>query len=190
MSNPQSALRNPKSVHADAPRLVGTCRTPGDAHGISVDRGYAFVASFGEGLQIADVSDPTRPTPLASLGRKGYVSQHFAKRIYVEGNHAYVANAKGGLWIVDISDPSEPVTVSMYPTPDWALGVWVADGYAYVATHWTGVRVLDVSDPSKPVEVGAYDTTGSAHTLWLDGDLFYVADKYSLVILRKRSNVR
>jgi hypothetical protein len=115
---------------------------------------YAYVAAHNSGLQILDISDPTRPT---SIGGKEIWS---SGSVYVAGNHAYIG-AWYGLNILDVSNPVEPAMKGNYRlTNDGVSDVHVLDGYAYSsiepASHHVPsfISIIDVRDPTNPDTVG------------------------------------
>ena len=55
---------------------------------------YAYVAAYGAGLRIINVSDPAHPTEV------GYYNALGAEGVAVSGNYAYVAGRDGGLVIL------------------------------------------------------------------------------------------
>ena len=150
---------------------MGSYDTPDYAVDVYISGCYAYVADYGAGLRIIDVSDPSNPEGVGCYGTPGY-----AWNVYVSGDYAYVADRSAGLQIIDVSDPSNPEEVGYYDTPGFAYDVYVSGEYAYVADWDGGLRVIDVSDPSNPEEVGYYDTPGLAVGVYVSGDYAYVAD--------------
>ncbi|MEZ4866387.1 MAG: C13 family peptidase [Caldilineaceae bacterium] len=126
-------------------------------------------------LRLYDATDPTR------ILRKGlYAAPGYAVSITASGfsgdQYLYVAEDAYGLRIMKIEPPDNPVAVSLYQTPDYALGVAVDFNYAYVAAYGSGLRIIDINDPANPREVGFYDTPGLARDVKLFGGYAYVAD--------------
>ncbi|UCD85521.1 MAG: chitobiase/beta-hexosaminidase C-terminal domain-containing protein, partial [Deltaproteobacteria bacterium] len=127
------------------------------SYGVYVTGGYAYLADFGSGLAIIDVSDPANPgTPVyRDTGGGSY-------GVYVTGGYAYVADENNDLAIVDVSDPANPGTPVYYTTPGWAYGVYVTGGYAYLADY-DGLRIVDISSFNSPVFTAvAVDNCGIA----------------------------
>jgi len=134
--------------------LVGTIDMAEGASDVQVVGNYAYVAAHNSGLQILDISDPTRPT---SIGGKEIWS---SGSVYVAGNHAYIG-AWYGLNILDVSNPVEPAMKGNYRlTNDGVSDVHVLDGYAYSsiepASHHVPsfISIIDVRDPANPDTVG------------------------------------
>ena len=102
------------------PFLAGSYNTPGSAKAVYVSGNYAYVAGWYSGLQVIDISDPTKPTPAGSYNTPGD-----AYGVYVSGNYAYVADDEAGLQVIDISDPAKPTLAGFYNTPGYARGIYV-----------------------------------------------------------------
>jgi hypothetical protein len=114
--------------------------TPGDARGVTVVNGIAYVADL-DMLQIVDVSTPSAPVALGQLNTAAYLI-----RVAVDGRYAYLAEQAGGLSVVDVSDPSDPVFVAQYSTPGLANDVVIFDGFAYVADDDEGLHIFDTPE--------------------------------------------
>ncbi|MEX2739716.1 MAG: LVIVD repeat-containing protein [Candidatus Wukongarchaeota archaeon] len=151
--------------------LTGFYDTPGEARGVFVSGDYAYVADWGSGLQVVDISDPTHPSLAGSYDTPGN-----AQGVFVSGDYAYIADAGSGLQVVDISDPLNPINASAYDTPGYARGVFVSGDYAYVADHSFGLQIVDISDPANPINASVYDTPNHAWGVFVSGDYAYVAD--------------
>lgn len=137
-------------------RTIGLCDTPGNAYGIAVSGGYAYLGDYG--LRIINISNPANPTETGAY--EDYATTY---GVAVSGNYAYATNGFYGLRIVDISSPSSPAEAGGYDTPHYAQDVAVSGGYAYVADGDSGLRVINVSSPSSPSEAGSYDTPHFAY---------------------------
>ena len=156
------------------PTLLGTCNTPDLARGVTVSGDHAFVADYGSGLQVIDISDPTNPTLVGTCDTPGD-----ALCVTVSGNHAFVADYSSGLQVIDISDPASPVIVGTCDTPGLAYGVTVSGDHAFVADRSSGLQVINISDPTNPTIVGTCDTPGYAWDVTVSGDHAFVADRSS-----------
>jgi len=108
-------------------RKVGYCYLPGDANGVAVAGGYAYVTTEYAGLHIVDVSDPH-----GSHEEGYYDTPGGACGVAVSGSYAYVSDRESGLPVVNVSNPRQPFQSWHVPT-DNACGVAAAGSYAYVA---------------------------------------------------------
>ncbi len=123
------------------------------------------------GINIYDVSDPTKPHALKQnfLPKANGIHNTF---IWEDGGKAYLiavddVDARDVI-IVDITNPASPKVVTQTGAPDWPgldfseiegpavllHDVWVQGGIAYLSYWDAGLVLLDVSDPSNPVFLG------------------------------------
>ena len=124
-----------------------------------VEGDLAFLAAWGFGLIIADVSDPDEPSEVARLPAA------FAHTVAVADARAYVAKNTNGpeIGVVDVSDPANPGFLGSFAVPFSPAQLAVQDGILYVAGYSNGdlqsvgLRIIDVSDASNAVELGSYD---------------------------------
>src|SRR3989339_608684 len=94
-------------------RTVGFYDTPGDAYGIAVSGGYAYLGDYG--LRIINISNPANPTETGA-----YEDYGNTYGVAVTGNYAYATNGYSGLRIIDVSSPSSPTETGGYDTPHYA----------------------------------------------------------------------
>jgi hypothetical protein len=153
------------------PTLAGWYDTADLACGVAISGDYAYVADYGNGLVVVDISDPTTPIFAGSYNTAGW-----ARGVAISGDHAYVADEANGLVVVDISDPSMPTLAGSYNTDGYAIGVAISGDHAYVADDVNGLVVVDISDPTTPTLAGWYNTAGLAYGVAVSGDHAYVAD--------------
>jgi len=149
-------------------RIVGNCDTPGEAIGIAVAEGFAFVGDGESGLRSVDVSNPESPHEVDSFDTPNY-----AVAVAINQGIAYVADEGGGLSVINITDPANLCEVSSFATY-YALGVAVRGDYAYVADYQAGLRIVDVSDPSDPENAGECGA-GTSIELSIQGNHAFVA---------------
>ncbi|MCL0062182.1 phosphate ABC transporter substrate-binding protein PstS family protein, partial [Thermodesulfovibrionales bacterium] len=142
----------PFAEEPQLPRIIGSVDTPGYARGVYISGNHAFVADWGGGLQIIDISNPSSPVIVGSVDTPGG-----AVGVYISGNHAFVADRWSGLQIIDISNPSSPVIVGSVDTPCYAIDVFISGNHAFVADGRSGLQIIDISNPSSPVIVGSVD---------------------------------
>ncbi len=131
---------------------------------------YAFVADFGSGLAVIDISVPPNPGTPVYEDTTGD-----ALGVYVSGDYAYVADGSG-LAVIEVSDPTNPGTPVYEATTGDAWGVYVSGDYAYLADYESGLAVIDISDPTNPGAPVYEATTGYAVGVYVSGDYAYLAD--------------
>jgi hypothetical protein len=153
---------------------IGSLDTPGAAGRVAISGTVAYVADWGPGLQVIDVSNPSFPMILGNVDTPGSASA-----VTVSGTLAYVADDSSGLQIVDVSNPASPVILGSVDTPGLARGVTVSGTLAYVGDWESGLQIIDVSNPASPAIVGSLDTSGQTWGIAVSGNLAYVADYLS-----------
>ncbi|MBI4778078.1 PQQ-binding-like beta-propeller repeat protein [Candidatus Desantisbacteria bacterium] len=161
--------KSPKETGGLVPRNPQGVKKPQDsiqpgATDVYVVGNYAFVACGIGGLQIVDVTDPTKPNA-GKDDRHGFDVPigGIANGVYVVGNHVYVACGNAGLQVLEVRDffPTVGTTSSIgttgsngifqlgvVDTPGCAMDVWinpdVSARYVYVADEKGGLQIIDV----------------------------------------------
>jgi len=92
--------------------MAGTVDTPGPGARRGRHGGYAYVADYGLGLQVIDVTDPQGAQIVANANTPGT-----AYGVTLAGGYAYVADYGLGLQVIDIADPLTPLIVGAADTP-------------------------------------------------------------------------
>jgi hypothetical protein len=136
----------------------------------------AYVGTFGGGLRVVDVSDPTSPVDLG-----GAPDAFRVTAVDVVEGVVCAAASSHGLHLLDVEDPAAIVELARVPPPfpgnSSTVGVAVAGPLAYTANTQSGVQVFDVSVPSRPIALGGFSTPGSANDIAFGRGLVHVADR-------------
>ena len=136
------------------PAILGVFLVPGDAGGIAIAGGHAYVADRENGfdqnaLRVFDLSNPRSPEPFnEALG-----GNTRAEGVALVDNLALLAQSSDGLLGFDVSDPSTPSLRWAVDTPGTAVDVVVSGNYAYVADVNDGLQMVDISIPV-PARIG------------------------------------
>ena len=155
---------------------------------IRINGSRAYLANGKGGLQILDVSDPTRPTRVGGSPDYAFGS---AVDVQVSGNIAYVAagyvNTGGGLDILDVSDPSTIVRLGNFMAPGTTRalthGVQVIENLAYLADNVGGLQIVDVSDPRAPRLVGSTPSKGVPYSIQVVGTRAFLACRSGVEVM-------
>ncbi|MBZ0263544.1 T9SS type A sorting domain-containing protein [bacterium] len=143
-----------------------------DFDGINFDllNEYVFIANYGEGVYILDISDPTNIEFVSRLNDP----ELNAQSTFASGNLLYVA-ASLSLIIYDISDIQNIEILSSTPC---AAGnyVDVQDEIAYVARYLRGYEIFDVSDPEAPQSLYQTITSGCGHSINVRDNILFLCD--------------
>jgi hypothetical protein len=166
---PRSAPVTGRSLAFPAEKLAEVGMAPiRDARRVTVNGGYAFIASGARGVRIVDVSSPAAPVVV------GEMTTTDAWDVAVRSNYAYVADGESGLRVADITAPREPLLISSRKTAD-ARAVVLSGDYAFVADSDKGLKVIDITDTRTLNRVATLETT-NAQGLALDGNRLFIAD--------------
>jgi hypothetical protein len=151
------------------PQPIGSCATPADARGISVQDSFAYVADGGSGLRIINIHNPQSPYETGFWCPSSVEVD--INSVAVSGNYAYLAGYPG-IEILDISNPQNPIRIFEYPYYCYYI---MKDGdYIYVAN-----AIINVADPYHPYQIG---TCGGLGDCAVKDNYLYKLGDYRLPI--------
>ncbi len=153
-------------------------------------------------ILIADISDPTHPTQLATIEGIGEVRDVDLKGGLLvaasdcgcqRGSAEHAAWDGIGLRLYDLADPSAPVLLSEIGAPTDSVHNLFLEGDRLYASSMleNAIVIFDVSDPRNPTELGRWTPPeGSVHDQTVVGDMMYVAhvNGFSLVDVSDGAN--
>ena len=157
---------------------LATFDTDGWSEAVHIDGQYAYLADFNGGVAVFDISVPTAPQWVATVGFDD-PAMGAVLDVEVVGGVAYVASEEG-LRVLDVSNPAVPVEIGRIDT-NLGLGEVPQDihlvGNLAVLTTWvTGMMVVDISQPGTPMIMGTTPTDFAAYGLTLSGNQAYIAE--------------
>lgn len=140
---------------------------------VRVAGNLAYVAKYGDGLVVVDVSDVTRPRPLGRSAVSDVGEIYNDVKVAPDGQHVLMASNLRGMVVIDVTNPALPVEVAFTPSgpcngtarPAGCRNtatsnvhtLFVEGSLAYLADiSLGGIRIVDVSEPVRPVELGQY----------------------------------
>jgi len=150
---------------------------------IVVQGNYAYCAASFAGLDILDISNPTRPVKIGSIDTIAAGAE--AISVAVSGNYAYVGHNEdfiGRLRIVDISNPRAPRLMGYYSKLCSEPVLAASGNYLYEAGGY-GIKIFDVSNPSSPKLVKTFTAPGLSRYIFISGHYAYVASTGGFHIL-------
>jgi hypothetical protein len=158
------------------------------AQHITVAGNYAYIVSTKTGLNIVDVSTPTAPKLVATLGAPALVEP---RAVQVQFRYAFVADREG-LKVIDVTNPNHPRATPGRVVLTDARDVYLVRTYAYVAAGPQGLAIIDIERPEAPgvpqfFNAGGAlnDATGVTVAATYAGQYAYVADgKNGLKVVR------
>jgi hypothetical protein len=136
-----------------APKFMGQSGAmPGVVQSMVASGSYVYVAAGKGYLRVIDVSDPTKPTEVAS-----YVEYSHAQGLALDQNTLYVADKSFGMRVVDVSDPLKPRKIGEVNIAGAAMSVDLDGSRAFLAGSTTenGIVVIDITNPARPVQTAS-----------------------------------
>ncbi|WP_456475646.1 LVIVD repeat-containing protein [Candidatus Pyrohabitans sp.] len=156
----------------DNPRLVGSMRTTGQAEGILVKEGYAFVCDGLDGLKVINVSNPEAPAFVSAFSYRGNL-----KQIVARGDEAYIANfdSTDGLLVLNISSIENITLIGKFDPPGYehVRDLFVDENYIYLADFTGGMRIVERRNLSL---VATYKSRGVAYSVAVKDGIAVLAD--------------
>jgi Tol biopolymer transport system component len=111
-----------------------------ETHSLFVTSRLAYVATYGAGIRILDISDPALPSEIGviELPEDGLA-------IAVADLTAYVATQASGLLAFDVTDPRRPTRLGALAAAGSITDVAVGGGLAYVSDEGAGLRIVSAA---------------------------------------------
>lgn len=141
----------------------------------------AYIAEYGYGLRVIDVSDPDSMSAIGNYTAAG------ASDIYISGTTLYLAQGNSGLQAISIANPGAPANLDVYPSGGTIVTGVKGDGFwLFTANGDEGVEVISASNPSNLTQAagGVFNTIGFAHKVAAHAGYVLVADNEYLTILK------
>jgi len=133
-----AVINSPESLE-----IVGDIPLPDRIMDVEVSGNYAYVATWGAGLRVVDISTPSR------LFEVGVVETYEElKAIDVSGDLLVMASRLDGLLAFDVSTPSTPVEVYSYEDSLKFFDVVMTDNYVYAVDCFDGFFAFSRSPPA------------------------------------------
>lgn len=150
------------------PPIVGACDTD-SARRVALSGNYAYVADFGAGLKIINITHPLAPVQVGN-----YSTPDNAWDVCISGDHAFITADNEGLLIINVSDPTAPTLTGSCKLPSSLdmRRVTVSGDYAYVIGSGR-FAVIDISNLSAPV-VKKWVISPNTYCVAVAGDYAYV----------------
>ncbi len=137
----------------------------------------AYIANWGSGLVIADISIFDEPKEIGRINL-GYVSDVAVDPAAKVALLGQVTNS-GKLYVVDVADPKYPELITEYDFPQ-VNAISYYNGNFFVASSDTfggnaGLTIVDLSDPQKIEILGYYDCGYNITRLIVENNLALMA---------------
>jgi hypothetical protein len=155
------------------PTLAGQTNLTGRPTQTLVAGQYAYAASQDAGVHILDVSDPTKPTRIATFNTSG-----IAYRVNLVGNLLYILDGTA-IKILNVQSPATPKSVFELPLTGTVWDVAFNGDYAYVAAR-TQMHILSVTNLARPTLLKSIPMI-LADDVELKNDILYVSGEPGLI---------
>jgi hypothetical protein len=129
---------------------------------------YAYIDLNTSGVNIIDISEPTNPNVVATIGTPNYM-----ENLYVDNSKLYMGCVI--LEIIDISNPSLPDVIGSYDDVFFSHDLVARGNYVYSASC-ARLCVLDVSDPAHAEMVQDIPFPSELYRIDIDADCLYAID--------------
>lgn len=133
------------------PVHVGTLDTPGEAAGVELSQGYAFISDSHHGIQVIDVRDP------ASLNKSASYDTGLTPRaVRVSKDRAYLLGgdaSRSRIEVLHVSNGSSPTLLGTFESDEEILFFDIVDDLAYIGFSRGDpliLQILDFRNPSRP----------------------------------------
>jgi hypothetical protein len=126
---------------------------------VCISGNYAYIANGNRGLTILDISIPSNPVNMVSLGLPGDT-----RAVSVSGDYAFVTCGNDSLRIIDISNPASPFLKSSYNLPNVPSQIIAKGNYAYIVDG-ASLFIVDATLSSQPELVANLSIPGGAWSM-------------------------
>ncbi len=144
---------------------------PSDAEDIAFFGDLALAPRGEAGVVVLDMSEPTTPVLLRTIGTIGQASG-----VVIDGMTAYIASGLAGLQVIDLNTET---VISGINNLGIADDIAFRDDVVFMTRRGAGLHSVDVSDPANPVALDREDTPFSAVKVELVGNFAFIAESES-----------
>jgi hypothetical protein len=142
----------------DSCSVAGHYETSRNYVDVQVQGSYMYLVSRGKGLEVVDISDPSKPVLVDSCFQSGSYSQEWMGYmcLSLDENHAFVGQSERGVKIIDISRPSVLKEISEIPIDKHVSNIHVKSGLLVVSAT-DELLFYDLSDIREPSGISSLD---------------------------------
>jgi len=166
-------------VDVDPPQsayIVSQTATTGNARHLTYYLDKLYVAEYGYGIQMYDISTPGTLVNVASMPSLFNIDG----LIQVQGDYAFAVGARDecyGLQVIHFN-PLESAHIEVVKsTVGYPMDLDLQSGYLYVADLHKGLSVYDVADPANPILAKNVLTTIETEDISVSGGYAYLSNR-------------
>ncbi|MBK5115158.1 MAG: hypothetical protein JJE41_16140 [Candidatus Heimdallarchaeota archaeon] len=159
---------------------------------VHVSNGYAYLAKMGKGLEILNITNPSKISLIGAYNYSGEFG-YWSRKLYFDEPKqlVFLANSHEGFAIIDVSTPSNPTLLYA----DQPFGMVISDFYVldellFLADGRTegGFAILNISNPSNPHIVDVELLSVGVMELYVEDEFLYFSTKYTPLTIYDISN--
>ncbi|NHJ40918.1 MAG: hypothetical protein FK731_12885, partial [Asgard group archaeon] len=125
----------------------------GSTEAIDIQDDIAYIANQDQGLEILNITNPSKPEKLSCLDTIGSASE-----VHVKDDYVYVSHSSQGIDIINVQNPKKPFLVSNIRPGGIVREVIIRDNLLHIITSYSGFYLYDIRDPYNPVYVSHWDS--------------------------------
>jgi hypothetical protein len=144
------------------------------------------------GLQILDISDPTKPSLKGTWQIDTPSTENGGIRLYEDivldtvNKRLTLAVTWDGVYVLDISKPRQPAVQAVIKPTGVVMALSVSDNIIYTSEGWPqGMTAIDIQDINEPVELAYLDMVSAGANILVVGDYVYLGQSYGAMTLVK-----
>ncbi len=157
------------------PLLLDHVYLSGKAKKFDVQGQFAFVADFGHGFLIFNISNPTNIIEVSSINLA------FTIDIAVAGDIAWVADGPFGIYLINISNPYSAGIIGSFGSELYNVtSIWIQGSFLYVTEFKPYIssnclHIYDIRDLSDINLIFSQMRPDDNYDIHVDGDILYLA---------------
>jgi len=128
------------------PKVVKSVNVPGNAWGVAIKGGYAYVAHGhgGHGVSVIDIKNPENAKVVTSYNIPvvNETRSPDCWEVQISGNYLFFANGYDGVYVFDISHPEKLELVTSYLDVDYAHDLAITKDMIILADYKNGCQLI------------------------------------------------
>lgn len=140
---------------------------------VSTSGSFALLGRGSAGIDVLDISNPSRPRRLSSLALSGWID-----RVLLRNRTGYAGNGSD-LYVIDLRDPRRPVLAGRM-TAAGTFGLAAQTRYLFAAGLGS-LKVFDLDDPVDPANLSSIETKPPQYvtSMSVSGGRAFLAARFS-----------